>query len=175
MSKPSTAEEATPSTSTMCFSSTLHDLPCSSRGSGRRENAYGRRCVIPVPLHWSYVWSRSTVAGGAITHRHGPSGLGHITWEDPSLSPPPVTSLAPRSGRPIQPWVHWWHRHETIWTLSLMHFICYLHTGEESRSVTPRTFTATNLSRIMTKLWFIISHCDTNISNNTVHFNLGII
>lgn len=50
------------------------------------------RCVIPVPLHWSYVWPRSTVAGGAITDEHSPSGPSHITWEDlsPSRRSPPV-------------------------------------------------------------------------------------
>lgn len=40
---------------------------------------------IAVPPHWCYVLPRSTEAGGAIIDRHGPSGLGHITWED--LSP----------------------------------------------------------------------------------------
>lgn len=35
-----------------------------------------------VPPHCCYVLPRPTEAGGAIMGRHGPSGLGHITWED---------------------------------------------------------------------------------------------
>lgn len=49
-------------------------------------------CVAPVPLHWCYVWPRSTEAGGAITDELSPSGLSHTTGEDLS-SPSPLMAL----------------------------------------------------------------------------------
>lgn len=56
--------------------------------------------LVAVPPHWCYVLPRSTEAGGAIIDRHGPSGLGHITWEDLSPSTA-VYSMVPESWRII--------------------------------------------------------------------------
>lgn len=60
----------------MCFSPGLRDLPCLAFANG---NAL---LSVAVPPHCCYVLPRPTEAGGAIIGRHGPSGLGHITWED---------------------------------------------------------------------------------------------
>lgn len=49
-------------------------------------------CSLPFPLHWCYVWPRSTEAGGAITDELSPSGLSHTTGEELS-SPSPLMAL----------------------------------------------------------------------------------